>query len=50
MESLNSSQQTQQVTGLNEQTTLVSQQEAIATHSTQTTTHHKNLSRPLQAI
>ncbi|MUG94269.1 HlyD family efflux transporter periplasmic adaptor subunit [Scytonema sp. UIC 10036] len=41
MESLNSSQQTQQVTGLNEQTTLVSQQEAIATNSAQTKTHHK---------
>ncbi|KAF3884995.1 MULTISPECIES: HlyD family secretion protein [Nostocales] len=46
MESLNSSQQTQQVTGLNEQTTLVSQQEAIATHSTQTTTHHKKSVSP----
>ncbi|GAA6620933.1 HlyD family secretion protein [Scytonema sp. NUACC26] len=44
MESLNSSQQTQQVTGLDEQGTLVSQQDAIATNSTQTTIHHKKSS------
>jgi membrane fusion protein, multidrug efflux system len=45
MESLNSSQQTQQVTKLNEQITPVSQQEAIATHSTQTIEdYHKKIS------
>ncbi len=46
MESLNSSQQTQPVAGLNEQTTLVSQQEAIAINSTQTKTHHKKSVSP----
>lgn len=46
MESLNSSQQTQQVAGLNEQTTLVSQQEEIATNSTQTKTHDKKSVSP----
>jgi membrane fusion protein, multidrug efflux system len=46
MESLNSSQQTQPVAGLNEQTTLMSQQEAIATNSTQTKTHHKKSVSP----
>ncbi|GAB1543013.1 HlyD family secretion protein [Scytonema sp. NUACC21] len=41
MESLNSSQQTQQVAELNEQTALVSQQDAIATTSTDTKIHNK---------